>query len=158
MKLDQMSVEAAKVWLDESMAGYARDLVDSLGLADAAALARVAEQVAFILPDGVDTQGHSFCWLVDGERRVGGIWFGPDPSDETMLYLYDVVVDEGERGRGVGSAAVDEVVATARQLGYAAVGLSVFDDNLAARRLYERKAFEVVSAGDGQTELRLHLE
>ena len=157
MKLDQMSVEAAKVWLEESMAGYARDMVDSLGLADAGALARVAEQVAFILPDGVDTRGHSFCWLVDGERRIGGIWFGPDLSDETVLYLYDVVVDEGERGRGVGNAAVDEVVATARQLGYAAVGLSVFDDNLAARRLYERKGFEVGSARAGQTELRLHL-
>ena len=56
-----------------------------------------------------------------------------------QLYLLDAA-----KGRGVGQALMEWTVATARARGAAELWLSVYHDNIRARRLYERYGFEDV--------------
>jgi ribosomal protein S18 acetylase RimI-like enzyme len=57
------------------------------------------------------------------------------------------------RGRGIGSALLDELIACARRRGHPALSLSVEPDN-PALRLYERAAFRVLHAGKALTMIR----
>jgi ribosomal protein S18 acetylase RimI-like enzyme len=63
----------------------------------------------------------------------------------------------GWRGRGIGRSLLDAVVDAARERGIHALGLSVSERNLVARRLYERAGFVVVGTVDGSLTMRLDL-
>lgn len=88
---------------------------------------------------------------------------GPDGDvvgDAVVLYrrgvaaarLYSIVVDPAERGRGVANALLEQAEAVAAERGSVAMRLEVRVDNDAARRLYERRGFEVVGTTDGYYE------
>jgi ribosomal protein S18 acetylase RimI-like enzyme len=89
----------------------------------------------------MDTPGHRF-FIADelgSGRRVGHVWFGPrsrnpDPSVE---WLYDVFVEEPNRGRRVGRALMRLVEVEVRAAGTRRIELNVFGDNAPAQRLYE---------------------
>ncbi|MEV6715540.1 GNAT family N-acetyltransferase [Lentzea sp. NPDC051208] len=57
------------------------------------------------------------------------------------LYLYSMWVRDSHRGRGIGEALVRTVLTWAAEEGWKVVRLRVWDDNLPARRLYERLGF-----------------
>jgi ribosomal protein S18 acetylase RimI-like enzyme len=61
------------------------------------------------------------------------------------------------RGRGVGSAVLDALLAQLRRAGFAAVSLSVEDGNDVARRLYDARGFRVVGREGGSDTMLLHL-
>jgi ribosomal protein S18 acetylase RimI-like enzyme len=56
-------------------------------------------------------------------------------------WIEDVVVDQTERGGGIGSALVGAAVETARQAGARTVDLTSRPDREAANRLYQRLGF-----------------
>jgi ribosomal protein S18 acetylase RimI-like enzyme len=108
-----------------------------------------------ILPDGEDTHGHESAWQVAGGRHVGRIWFGSSPDDPEMLYIWDLALDEEQRGQGIGGESLDAVVHLARTSGLSGVALTVFETNDAARRVYERKGFTSGTSQGGQVEMTL---
>ncbi len=67
--------------------------------------------------------------------------------------IVDISLDAAARGRGVASALIEATQADARKHGCGVV-LHVNQQNLAARRLYERHGF-VPTAGDAPTHLRM---
>jgi len=81
---------------------------------------------------------------------LGALWRAPlidllERTHEAHVLLMDgIVVARDQRGRGVGTALLDAVVAEARAQGYQAVDLDVIDSNLGARALYIRQGFEDV--------------
>ena len=56
-------------------------------------------------------------------------------------WIHDVVVDESARGRGVGSALVDEALRIAEAAGVASVHLTARAHREAAHRMYRRLGF-----------------
>lgn len=72
--------------------------------------------------------------LADGSRRA---------------YMYAFRIRPAYRGSGVGTLLMDIAEADLKQRGFRRVCLSVARNNLAARRLYERLGFRVVSAEPG---------
>ncbi|MGV8937801.1 MAG: GNAT family N-acetyltransferase [Allorhizobium sp.] len=54
------------------------------------------------------------------------------------VYLEDLFLDETFRGEGVGRALIDDLIALARQNGWAGVYWHTQDDNATARKLYDR--------------------
>lgn len=57
-------------------------------------------------------------------------------------WIEDVVVDEAGRGKGVGTALTQAMVARARELGCRTVDLTSRPSREAANRLYQREGFE----------------
>lgn len=69
---------------------------------------------------------------------------GLDVSGDTADIM-TIATTAVARGRGVGRVLLDELVRRADQRGVAALLLEVRSDNAAARRLYDRNGFELIS-------------
>ncbi|MGZ3143260.1 GNAT family N-acetyltransferase [Lentzea chajnantorensis] len=87
-------------------------------------------------------------WREAVERGLRLIAFAPEPvglvgatPKPTGLHLCSMWVRGSHRGRGVGEALVDGVLAWAADEGWKVVRLRVYEDNLPARRLYGRLGF-----------------
>jgi ribosomal protein S18 acetylase RimI-like enzyme len=105
---------------------------------------------AALLPEGVGSLGQVLLIADDPEgARVGVLWFGPSTDDPTMAWIYDITVNEEQRGRGWGRAILRAFEEEARARGYARAGLNVYADNHIARRLYD-------SLGYRETARQLH--
>ena len=108
--------------------GVPRDVVEALASA----------AFAHLLPDGTLLPGHAIHHLLDDDgERVGRIWLGPHPQEPGVAHLYDLHLEEGHRGRGLGRAAIERAHAWAAEAGYTDVVLHVFAANRVAVRLYE---------------------
>jgi len=79
---------------------------------------------------------------------MGWVWAGPEvqgfacamgAADEAELQSIAVAGDR--RGRGIGSALLDNLFAWAHAQGYRAIHLEVREGNSAARELYRRRGF-----------------
>ncbi|MBN9660924.1 MAG: GNAT family N-acetyltransferase [Acidobacteria bacterium] len=78
---------------------------------------------------------------VEGERVVGMIsWTLTHElySAEARVYISDLVVGAGARGRGIGGALMNEAAAWARAHGVHKLGWDVWRFNETAKRFYER--------------------
>ncbi|TQM83690.1 ribosomal protein S18 acetylase RimI-like enzyme [Saccharothrix saharensis] len=84
--------------------------------------------------------------VAEDPEPVGLVAGVPHDVHSDVLYLYSMWVKPGFRRRGVGEALVRDVLAWAREHGWARVQLRVFEGNETARRLYERLGF----AGEGE--------
>lgn len=93
--------------------------------------------------DGRFDPSHVSIVSVDG-RDVGALWLDTRPGE---LYVAELQIAPEMQGRGLGSAVLNGVVATAVTRG-ACVTLQVLDLNVRARRLYERLGFYVTGDRD----------
>lgn len=88
--------------------------------------------------------GRERCWVADKSGRIMGAVFVVEEDAETaklrMLY-----VEPEARGEGLGARLVSEVVKFARGAGYRRVVLWTNDNLTAARRIYEKAGFTLVS-------------
>jgi GNAT superfamily N-acetyltransferase len=87
--------------------------------------------------------GHPIECLVadhDGDL-VGLVHYFPHPDTwdaRPVCYLQDLFVHPGSRGRGVGAALIEAVRREAGEEGWSAVYWQTAEDNVRARRLYDR--------------------
>jgi ribosomal protein S18 acetylase RimI-like enzyme len=81
--------------------------------------------------------------IVVGSDVVGQIVVA---ASADSLRIVDITVSHAVRGTGIGSAVVLDIIDEAERLGRA-VGLSVWSENVAARRFYERLGFVVTEPG-----------
>lgn len=127
-------------WHAWVMDEYADDMVRNRGLDRERALAQAAEDTDAVLTHGLATPGHHLLVAEDvstGER-VGYLWFGPRRRhpDPAVGWLYDIFVEEADRGRGVGRAMLSLLEAEARAAGHRRIELNVYGDNATAKHLY----------------------
>ena len=75
--------------------------------------------------------GHGFCIMQRPENTVL-------LCDNLTLYIDDICVDEGARGRNVGRAIYEHIVAYARERGCYNITLNVWTCNPGAMKFYEK--------------------
>ena len=80
--------------------------------------------------EGGAVLGHGFCQF----QHSGGQMM----VEHDTLYIDDICVDEAARGRGVGRALYEHILAFARQSGCYNVTLNVWSCNPDAMRFYEK--------------------
>ena len=89
------------------------------------------ETPVFVCTDEKDrVLGHGFCIM----EQYGGQLM----TEHTTLYIDDICVDETARGRGVGRALYEHILAFARQRGCYNVMLNVWSCNPGAMAFYEK--------------------
>lgn len=85
----------------------------------------------FVCEDGGRVLGHGFCAL----QRPGNTQL---LNDLLTLYIDDICVDDAARGKGVGRALYEHILAFAREKGCYNVTLNVWSCNPGAMRFYEK--------------------
>jgi ribosomal protein S18 acetylase RimI-like enzyme len=134
-----------EAWAAEHTRGYAEGMIALAGLPRGEAEAKAAADVAAVLPHGIATE-RTHLWLVEDEsgRRVGSVFLGVRDGG---AWLYDITIDESERGRGFGRAAMLALEDEVRALGFAELGLNVWGGNEVARSLYRSLGYAEISVG-----------
>ncbi len=125
---------------------YAGDLVENGGYGEAAAQAKAerdTERLRGLRPLVLEIEH-------DG-RRVGRVVLGLDAFDRPGLaWLYEIVLDEDVRGRGLGREALRLAEAEARACGMERIELNVFGGNAVARSLYRSEGYAEISVSMGK--------
>jgi GNAT superfamily N-acetyltransferase len=120
-------------WEDAHRAEYARGMAAYAGITQEAAEVKAARDLPLVLPDGLATEGARI-WSIEADGRpVGTIFLGLRAEGP---WLYDITIDEAERGKGYGRAAMLALEEEARRLGHDGIGLNVWGGNDVARGLY----------------------
>ena len=97
----------------------------------------------------VELQGAVVGMLVAFPMKVDRDYREADPvlvpysllEEDESYYICGMAVDEGQRGKGIGTALLDEAARTGRKKGFQKLSLIVFEQNVGARRLYERAGY-----------------
>jgi GNAT superfamily N-acetyltransferase len=139
-----MSPERYLAWVPETIAGFAAQQVGSGAMPQREARAYAERTFDSLLPEGLLTPQHHVWSAYDGPDEVGYLWLEVRPrSGGVEGFVYDVAVDPGLRGRGVGRAIMLAAEDAARSSGATSLRLNVFGHNVAARRLYDGLGYEV---------------
>jgi GNAT superfamily N-acetyltransferase len=131
-----MRADEYPAFLERALVEYAGDMIRA-GIDPDAARAKSERDHAALLPNGVETPGHSLYVIEDGGDHAGYLWLAErDAEMGRNVFVYAVQVDEAHRGRGLGRAAMVFAEEEARRRGFAKIALNVFGGNDVARGLY----------------------
>jgi ribosomal protein S18 acetylase RimI-like enzyme len=135
--LRPMRPDEFPAFMERSKIEYARGIAEQGGESEEFARAKSEADHATILPHGLETPGHwIFVVEADGER-VGVLWLAERPHGaERECYIYDIEIDEAQRGKCYGRAAMLLAEQEARARGLPRIALNVFGGNTVARNLY----------------------
>jgi len=143
-----MTVDEYDAWQHALAVDYAAEKVAAGTWAAEGAVQRALDESAEMLPDGVDTARMIiFRAIADDGRPVGRAWVGLDHPRGApgTAFLYDIEVDEGERGQGFGRALLAAVEDAVRTAGRSALELNVFRTNDTAVGLYETSGYRTTT-------------
>jgi len=148
--------EAEEILARTRQRGHAALLATGVGADEAWELIRA--QHARLIPEGVATAQHRFVRIesTDGER-LGECWFGPLYGSGDDWYVFDIELDEGRRGRGLGRQAMRAVADECRAAGARRLGLSVATGNTRARAACDAVGFRVAREDATSAEMWLDL-
>ena len=129
-----------------AMGGYVQERIAS-GEKPEEARRIAAVQTRELFPDGKPAPGQLLYRVVDDEAAaVGSLWIGPrTPENAAAYWVWDVEIDETQRGKGFGRAAMVMAEEAARDHGATELGLNVFGHNAVARSLYESMGYQTAA-------------
>lgn len=141
LRLSKIGAETWQTYLDGTLSAYADEMAASLNLTAEEAMAKSVQDYAELLPEGPDSPGQFVFDVWDGDDLVALLWIGQ--HGPRAGFVYDIVVREEARGRGLGRATMNAGATWCRDRGYAVLGLNVFGANTIARGLYDSMGFRV---------------
>lgn len=143
--LRPMTIPEYDAFIARSRINYVAALAQSEDFPLDLAQAEADAQIAQLLPQGYATPNHYF-WQVVAEDSevVGSLWVHHKPV-ERRAFIYDIVIDEAQRGKGYGEATMRALEMALRPMRVTHIGLSVFGFNTTARALYDKLGYKVVA-------------
>ncbi len=140
-----MTDEECASFVAASRLRYIDDLVWAGADADVAART-TAEGIKRMFPGGKPSPGHLLFRVEDDEVSVGSLWIGPaDGRAADEWYIWEIIIDEGHRGRGIGTQVMGLCEEEVRSRGGVRIRLTVYGFNDTARHVYEKLGYESVS-------------
>lgn len=145
-QLRPMTQPEFDAFLARSIPEYAADNVRAGYWAESEALERSRKEFERFLPQGLQSPDHYLFTVYDDGTPVGVIWMKANLERPIKSgFIFELYIDESQRGKGYGKQAMLLIEDQARALGLESIGLHVFAVNEVARNLYERVGYEVTS-------------
>jgi len=145
-KLIPMTQPEYTAFLERLIPEYAADNVRAGYWAESEALEKSRKDIENLLPEGLQSKDHYLFTLYDGDQAVGMIWLKANMDRPVKNgFIFDVYIDEQQRGKGYGKQLMLLIEDKARELELKSIGLHVFAYNDVARKLYETVGYEVSS-------------
>jgi ribosomal protein S18 acetylase RimI-like enzyme len=146
IRLVPMTETELEMHLEKTIPEYAAENVAAGYWSEEEALERSRKAFANLLPLGVKTENNYLfrIQLEENGEKIGMIWMkheAPRPHG----FIYDIALDEAQRGKGYGKQTMLALEEFARELGLKTIGLHVFANNMAAMKLYKGMGYEVTS-------------
>jgi RimJ/RimL family protein N-acetyltransferase len=142
-----------EIFLQRDIVQYARENVKAGYWTESEAMEKSRAAHAKLLPQGIATPNQYLFSIRDSERGepVGELWMFADyDSANPTGFIYDLFIEERFRKKGHATAAMLALEGKARELGMTALYLHVFTQNPAAKILYEKLGYTVLSANMGK--------
>lgn len=131
-----------------SVAGYADSFVQNGTMTPDEVQQRSEHDFAELLRDGRDTPEQHLWTVADAGTgaAVESLWINVrDRGIGRAAFVYDIEMDETQRGKGYGRATMLAGEVAAKELGATTMGLNVFGFNTTAINLYTSLGYEVSS-------------
>jgi ribosomal protein S18 acetylase RimI-like enzyme len=130
-------------WLPKMREDYGQAMVDDAGVTPEGAKAKAAADIEQLFP-GLQPSADQLVFVVEADGEpVGELWLAErDDFGRRTLFIYDIHMDETQRGRGYAKAAMLLAEEEARRRGIGRLALNVFGRNTVARRLYQSLGYE----------------
>jgi ribosomal protein S18 acetylase RimI-like enzyme len=141
-----MKPETFSEYVESLISDYAKDNVEAGYWEPKVALELSRKATESLLSQGLDTPNHYIYSVQDEGKRVGVVWMKANIDQANKhAFIYDIAIDEGQRGKGYGRRAMQLIEEKARELGLTQIALHVFAKNNVARNLYESLGYETKS-------------
>jgi ribosomal protein S18 acetylase RimI-like enzyme len=146
VRLVPMTENEFEAYLNQTVPEYAAENVRAGYWSEEDALERSRKIYLNLLPQGVETENNYLFHIQVEEsgEKVGFVWIKhevPRPHG----FIFDIRLDETQRGKGYGKQAMLALEKFAKELELETIGLHVFAHNAAAMNLYKRLGYQVTS-------------
>jgi GNAT superfamily N-acetyltransferase len=153
VRLRPMREDEFPAYRASQQAGYAEDIERNGGMPRELAQQKAERDTATLYTHGLATPGLSVFVLEDEEagEPIGNLALGErDVNGRKVMFVYDVVVDERHRGRGLGREAMLFAEEESRRRGIERIELNVFGGNDVARNLYRSLGYDELAVSMGK--------
>jgi len=146
VRLTPMLENEFEAYLAVTVPEYAAENIRAGYWSEDGALERSRKAYDNLLPQGVKTENNYLFHIRVHEtgKKVGVLWLkheAPRPHG----FIYDIRLDEAQRGKGYGKQSMLALEEFAKGLKLETIGLHVFTHNTNAMNLYKRLGYEVTS-------------
>jgi len=146
VSLVPMTEDEFAAYLEKTVPNYAAENVRAGYWPENGALERSREVYQNLLPQGVHTENnYLFRIQIDETGEKAGILWMKHEAPRKHGFVYDISLDESQRGKGYGKKAMLALEEFAKSLGLKTIGLHVFTHNTTAMKLYAGLGYEVTS-------------
>lgn len=141
IKLEPIEQEDFDRFLESEIGNYANEHVRNGNWSPEGALEKSRKEFESLLPDGPRSKDQYVWSIVDGENdKIGVLWV---EVKNQQAFIYDFVIDETFRGKGLGKQALTAMDEKLKAMNVKSVGLHVFGDNVGAQELYKKMGFKI---------------
>ncbi len=143
-----MSEESFNAYLERAIPSYAKDNIESGRWEETDAILRSRMAHEELLPRGVITPGNHLFEIrdINEDITVGHAWVSIDDTENIKTaFIYDIEIEEKYRRKGYATSALSNIEDFVSTMGVSSLGLHVFHFNEAAKSLYARYGFNIVS-------------
>ena len=146
VRLVPMTKSEFEIYLEKAIPEYAIDKAVAGDWSEDEALERSRQSYAALLPQGVNTENNYLyrVQLEESGEKIGVIWMKHE-APRRQGFIFDIVLDEAQRGKGYGKQTMLALEEIAKGMGMDALALHVFAYNTPAMKLYEKLGYEVTS-------------
>lgn len=149
IQLNPMTTKDFDQFYERLLIDYTKDTVLAFKMDHAEASEFANKQIKEMLAQGQKTPQNEFYTIVDENfGSCGQLWLLlKENKNSKTLFIADIFIYEGMRGKKIGSRVLKWVDDHARKLGCSSVSLHVFGHNLRAYELYKKSDFHPYSIG-----------
>ena len=147
VRLVPMSLDNRAAWLTAMWADYRQQLINT-GFSPEEASKNIEHNERELLVNGIPNADQRIFDVLDDETKVGSLWLATREAQSAgEWYVYDIVIDDAFRGRGLGRSTMRAAEDYVKSQGGTRLALNVFGPNTVARRLYESLGYKTMAIG-----------